>query len=536
MARAKVHFLCSACGAVQPKWMGKCPECGAWDALQEFREPAPDRHRADVPGTAESEAEPLDASDGARDGAAEAAEGEVDGAKPQVAVEAAAARLVTPRGRLTTGIAEFDRVLGGGMVPGSVVLVGGEPGIGKSTLLLQAATALAARGVGVLYVSSEESVEQTRLRAQRLRRPLAVPTAKARKGPPAPAPGAPATAAGGPVSAAGRPASAAGGPAEGLQVLAEGNLERIRQQVTRHRPHVLILDSVQMAYTPDLPAAPGSVSQLREVTLALVSLAKRTGTAVLLVGHVTKQGVLAGPKLLEHVVDTVVYFEGDRYHAHRLVRCVKNRFGSTQEVGLFRMTGTGLEEVDDPGHLFAEHYGWDDGVASGGETRPGPPSGSVLTATLSGSRVLLVEVQALTASSVIGVARRKASGVGADRLAMILAVLEKRAGLRLAAEDVFVNVVGGVKLAEPGVDLAVALAVASAFLDKPMPAGTLAVGELGLGGEVRPVPQLDQRLVEASRLGVRNAWVPPLGSVTVPPLKGMSVRPVRRLTQALEGL
>lgn len=517
MPRTKVHFLCSACGAVQPKWMGKCPECGAWDALQEFREPPLPHHRdAEAPDGASTQAEPVPLEVSNPDAVG----------TDLPAAEAAVAR----RKRLVTGMGEFDRVLGGGIVPGSVVLVGGEPGIGKSTLLLQAATAWSARGAGVLYVSSEESVEQTRLRAQRLKRPLTTPSPfSAKHAPVLP----PATKAGSGDAPAVRGRSVAGeGPAAGegevaarLRVLAEGNLDRIRQQLLRHRPEVVIIDSVQMVYAPEQPAAPGSLTQLREVTLGLVSLAKRTGTAIVLVGHVTKQGVLAGPKLLEHVVDTVVYFEGDRYHAHRLVRCIKNRFGSTQEVGIFRMTGGGLDEVDDPGFLFTAY----DGSAT-------PPSGSVLTATVSGTRVLLVEVQGLTAGSVIGAARRKASGVGADRLAMILAVLEKRAGLRLAAEDVFVNVVGGVKLTEPGADLAVALAVASAFLDRPMPAGTLAVGELGLGGEVRPVPQLDQRLMEASRLGVRHAWVPPPGGVTVPPLKGMSVRPVRRLTDALGGL
>jgi DNA repair protein RadA/Sms len=260
--------------------------------------------------------------------------------------------------------------------------------------------------------------------------------------------------------------------------------------------------------------------------MELVTLAKTTGTAVLLVGHVTKQGVLAGPKLLEHVVDTVVYFEGDRYHAHRIVRCVKNRFGSTHEVGLFKMTGNGLEEVTDPSNLFTEHYG-------GGDTPP--PSGSLLTATMSGSRVLLVEVQALTASSVIGAARRKCSGVSSDRVAMIIAVLEKRAELKLAADDVFVNIAGGVKVTEPAADLAIALAIASAHTNRPLPAGTLALGELGLGGEIRHVSALEQRLREASRLGVSHAIIPPLPD-PVPKLGGMSLLQSRRLNQALASM
>ncbi|HEY2587071.1 MAG TPA: magnesium chelatase domain-containing protein, partial [Tepidisphaeraceae bacterium] len=263
------------------------------------------------------------------------------------------------------------------------------------------------------------------------------------------------------------------------------------------------------------------VTQLRDCCMDLVYLAKSTGIAILLVGHVTKAGTLAGPKIVEHIVDTVVYFEGDRFHAHRIVRCVKNRFGSTHEVGLFEMTGEGLREVTDPGNLFVEHYG-----------PQGPPSGSVITAAMQGSRVLLVEVQALTASSVIGAAKRKTSGVSADRVAMIMAVLEKRAELRLAADDVFVNIAGGVKVVEPAIDLAIALAIASAHLNRPLSAGTLAVGELGLGGEVRSVPQLELRLREASRLGLGHAIVPHMGG-HVPKLGGMALHEVRRLSQAM---
>lgn len=471
MAKSKIHFLCSACGGVQPKWMGKCPDCGAWDTLQEYRELAEDARRPDAPAT---EAELLTPAGGAAAATDPVAAGG-DDASPE--------RVPGPKkpSRFVSGINEFDRILGGGIVPGSAVLVGGEPGIGKSTLLLQAAHALSARGHAVLYATSEESADQTRLRAERLK-----------------------------VNS------------KDLRVLAEANLERVAQQVKKHRPAVLVIDSIQMAYKPDLPAAPGSVTQLREATMSLVTLAKTTGTAVLLVGHVTKQGVLAGPKLLEHVVDTVVYFEGDRYHAHRVVRCIKNRFGSTHEVGLFRMSGAGLEEVKDPANLFTENYG------IGGV----PPTGSIITAAMTGSRVLLVEVQALTAGSVIGAARRKVSGVSADRVAMIIAVLEKRAEMRLQAEDVFVNIAGGAKLAEPAVDLAIALAIASAHANKALPAGTLAVGELGLGGEARQVPQLEQRLREAARLGIANAIVPPTGE-PIPKLGGMSVMEVRRLSQAL---
>jgi DNA repair protein RadA/Sms len=451
--KSRTQFVCNQCGNVQPKWLGKCPDCGAWDSLESYTPPAGDARKED--GAVAAEALPI---------------GEIDQTR-------------TPR--RATGIAEFDRVLGGGIVSGSVVLVGGEPGIGKSTLLLQAANAIAAGGKGekVMYVSSEESARQTGLRAQRL-----------------------------------------GVSGDNLLVLAETNVEAIVQQIHKHKPAVAVVDSIQMIYKPNLPAAPGSMTQLRDSCMDLVYLAKTTGTAVILVGHVTKSGTLAGPKMIEHIVDTVAYFEGDRFHAHRIVRCVKNRFGGTQEVGLFEMTGQGLREVPDPGKLFVEQYG------PGGQ-----PSGSVLTAAMQGSRVLLVEVQALTASSVIGAAKRKTSGVLPDRVAMIIAVLEKRAEMRLAAEDVFVNVAGGVKTPEPAVDLAIALAIASAHMNRALPPGTLALGEMGLGGEIRAVSQLENRLREAARLGVGHAIVPPMGG-HVPKLKGMALHEVRKLSQALADL
>jgi DNA repair protein RadA/Sms len=453
VSKPRSQFLCNHCGSIHPKWLGKCPDCGTWNSLEPFTPPAPDA-RAERTGAdlAAAEAMPIDQIDESQ----------------------------TPR--LGTGIGEFDRVLGGGIVPGSVVLVGGEPGIGKSTLLLQVAHAMAAADAAskVLYVTSEESARQTALRAGR----LGVKSGK-------------------------------------LLVLAETNIERIIHQIAKHQPAVAVIDSIQMIYKPNLPAAPGSITQLRDCCMDLVYLAKTSGTAIVLVGHVTKEGVLAGPKLIEHIVDTVAYFEGDRFHAHRIVRCMKNRFGSTHEVGLFEMTGSGLQEVLDPGKLFIEQYG------PGGQ-----PSGSVITAAMQGSRVLLVEVQALTASSVIGAAKRKSSGVSSDRLAMIIAVLEKRAELRLAADDVFVNIAGGVKTPEPAVDLAIALAISSAHMNRPLPPGTLAVGELGLGGEVRPVPQLETRLREASRLGVAHAIVPHVGD-HIPKLKGMALHEVRRLSQAM---
>ncbi|HEV8604663.1 MAG TPA: DNA repair protein RadA [Tepidisphaeraceae bacterium] len=472
MAKARVHFLCNNCGAVQAKWMGKCPDCGTWDSLEEYKEPTFDA-RAERSGKLAAEME-----------------GGVGAAEPMVIGEIE--EVDAPR--LKSGIGEFDRILGGGIVAGSAILVGGEPGIGKSTLLLQVADAIAGRiqnpefrtqrkeqkSGGVLYVTSEESARQTAIRAVRL-----------------------------------------GAGAKNLLVLAETNVERIINQIRKHRPAVVVVDSIQMIYKPQLPAAPGSVTQLRDCCMELVYLAKVLGVAIFFVGHVTKAGTLAGPKIIEHIVDTVVYFEGDRFHTHRVVRCVKNRFGSTHEVGLFEMTGEGLREVADPGKLFVEQYG-----------SAGPPSGSVVTAAMQGSRVLLVEVQALTASSVIGAAKRKVSGVSSDRVAMIIAVLEKRAEMRLAADDVFVNVAGGVKVAEPAIDLAIALAIASSHMNRPLAAGTLAVGELGLGGEVRSVPQLENRLQEAARLGCSQAIVPHVGGA-VPKLGGMALHEVKRLAQAM---
>ena len=498
MAKPKVQFLCTNCGSVHPKWMGKCPDCGTWDSLQEYKAPTPDARAA-------SRA-PISQSSDVATAAQALALDEIDQADAP---------------RTPTGIGEFDRILGGGVVPGSAVLVGGEPGIGKSTLLLQVANDIA-RGAGVadallskqdralkkqkllvagsgssgspaensddagakvLYVTSEESARQTKLRASRL-----------------------------------------GIASKNLLVLAETNVERIINQIHKVNPAVVVIDSIQMIYKPDVPAAPGSVTQLRDCCMDLVYLAKLTGVAVIFVGHVTKAGTLAGPKIIEHIVDTVVYFEGDRFHSHRIVRCVKNRFGSTHEVGLFEMTGEGLKEVTDPGNLFMEHYG-----------PQGQPSGSVITAAMQGSRVLLVEVQALTASSVIGAARRKVSGASNDRVGMIIAVLEKRAEMRLAAEDVFVNVAGGVKVAEPAIDLAIALAIASAHSNRPLSPGTFAVGELGLGGEIRSIPQLEVRLREAARLGLGHAIVPPLGG-NIPKLGGMALHEVRRLSQALGNL
>jgi DNA repair protein RadA/Sms len=478
MARTTTQFICRTCGAVHARWAGKCTDCGTWDALEEVRAPAA-ASRDDQRGAAALVAP------SAR-------------AVPIGDVPADAGSIA----RLSSGIGEFDRVLGGvaldngrpahakntggrpaatgGLVPGSAVLVGGDPGIGKSTLMLQAAYALARAGHRVLYVTSEESVQQLRLRASRL-------------------------------------AGYADQPDE-LYVLADTNLARIAEQTRQVGPAVVVIDSVQMVYKGDLPAAPGSVTQLRACCQELVYLAKASGFALLLVGHVTKEGTLAGPRLLEHMVDAVLYFEGDRYHNHRIIRGIKNRFGNTLEVGLFEMTDRGLVEVADGSGLLAAEY----------HAR----SGSVVCPVLQGTRCLLVELQALTATSFLGSAKRKASGVDPNRLAMLIAVLEKRGGLRLADQDVFTSSVGGMRVVEPAADLAVALAITGAHYDRQVAAGVAAFGEIGLGGEVRHVQQADQRLREAARLGFTHAICPP--SVQPPP--GIRTIPVKGVDQALEHL
>ncbi|MCX5658797.1 MAG: DNA repair protein RadA [Planctomycetota bacterium] len=476
MAKASTRFICRACGAIQARWMGKCPDCGQWDALEEYKTPsagaAQDRQRGSAPvvnaaaGMSAPQAMPIE-SVGVTEGQADA-----------------------PGHRLATGMSELDRVLGGsppppeaeendgaaassasksnakstpvpdpdqqGLVPGGTVLVGGDPGIGKSTLLLQAAHQWAVRGRRVLYVTSEESAHQLRLRAQRL-------------------------------------GALKDHPKE-LYVLADTNLARILEQARQVQPEVIVLDSIQMIYKGELPAAPGSVTQLRACCLEMVYYAKATSCAVLFVGHVTKEGRLAGPRLLEHMVDTVLYFEGDRYHSHRIIRAIKNRFGSTLEVGLFEMGDTGLRQVADGAGLLDAEYR--------------PMSGSVVCPVLQGSRCLLVEIQALTATGFLGSAKRKTSGIDANRLAMLIAVLEKRGELRLADQDIFASSVGGMKIGEPAADLAVALAIAGAHYNRQVGAGVCAVGEIGLGGEIRHVQMLEQRLREAARLGFAHIICP----------------------------
>jgi len=441
MAKNRAVFLCAACGSTHPKWMGKCPDCGTWDALERYHPPAGD----DASGEA-----------AAHLGAASGWLGDADASPVARAVPLSeVAGLAVPR--IPTGIGEFDRVLGGGLVPASATLLGGEPGIGKSTLLLQAMSSLAGTGRRVLYVSSEESAQQVKGRAERI------------------------------AAGAGTALREAN-----LFVLSETNLARIAEQARQVAPDVLVVDSVQMLYRGDLDAAPGSMTQLRRCCLELVTLAKASGIAVLVVGHVTKEGDLAGPKLLEHLVDAVLSFDGDRHHQHRVVRAVKNRFGSTHEIGLFEMTGAGLAEIEEGS------------LALGDEPRPG----SVFVPSLAGSRCLLAEIQALTATGFLGSAKRRASGLDANRLAMSIAVLEKHGGLRLADQDVFAAAAGGLRVVEPAADLALLLAVAGAYGGRSVPPRCAAIGEVGLSGEVRPVRFLEQRLHEVGRRGGRIALVP----------------------------
>lgn len=460
--------------------MGKCPDCGSWDTLEESRLDAaaakdPQRGLAQA-WTAAAATMGGDEPGGASQELIEA----IAGAPPQAEPIDRPSADPAPS-RLPTGIGELDRVLGGGIVAGSAALVGGDPGIGKSTLMLQGAAALARKGVRTLYVTSEESAEQTRLRFSRL---------------------------------------AGGEPAPDLFVLADTNLARIVEQARRTLPRVLVIDSIQMIYKADLDASPGSVAQLRRCCTELVYLAKASGVAILLVGHVTKDGALAGPRLLEHLVDCVLYFEGDRHHAHRVIRAVKNRFGTTLEIGLFEMTDRGLRELPDAAGVAAE----------AGPARPG----SVVVPAMSGTRCLLVEMQALTATGFLGAAKRKASGVDPNRLAMLIAVLEQHAGLRLADRDVFASAVGGVRVVEPAADLALALAIAGSHLRRSLPRTAAAVGEVGLGGEVRPVSNLDQRLREAARLGYTAAIAPAMKGLRAP--KGMNVVGVRSIGEAMDQL
>ncbi|MBE9501475.1 MAG: DNA repair protein RadA [Dehalococcoidia bacterium] len=444
--RSRTVFVCQQCGRESPKWLGRCPGCEGWNTFVETVVRAPTRHAAPsrLPSIAPQELS-------------------------QVTIEG------TPR--LTLSSAEFNRVLGGGIVPGSLVLIGGDPGIGKSTLMLQVSAMAAEREGKVIYVSGEESLEQVRLRANRL-----------------------------------------GLGGEHLFVFPETNLEIILEHIDQESPHLVIIDSIQTVYLDELGGAPGSVGQIRECTMRLMQWAKAAGIPVLLSGHVTKDGAIAGPRVLEHIVDVVLYLEGEPFSTYRLLRSVKNRFGSTNEVGIFEMRGDGLMEVDNPSQVFLAQRARD-------------TVGSAVVPTLEGTRPLLVEIQALSSTTSFGLPRRTANGIDFNRLLLITAVLSKRAGLPLGNQDIIVNVVGGLRVNEPAADLGIALAITSSLRSAAIAPDLVAIGELGLSGELRGVPQLERRLAEAAKLGFGRCLLPRRAKFSAP--QGIKPIGVESLREAI---
>ncbi|MDP2730899.1 MAG: DNA repair protein RadA [Dehalococcoidales bacterium] len=439
-------FVCQQCGKESLRWLGRCPNCQEWNSFVEATA---------APAPSFKSTPPLNPPQ------------ELSGA-----VFKASERFPLP-------LTEFNRVLGGGLVPGSLMLIGGDPGIGKSTLLLQV-SALAAHTWGkVAYVSGEETLHQTKLRAGRL-----------------------------------------GIKGENLYLLAENDLETILDQVAELSPALVVIDSIQAVYLPEVAAAPGSITQVRECTMRLMNLAKLSAVPVFIVGHVTKDGAIAGPRVLEHIVDVVLYLEGESFSAYRLLRCVKNRFGSTNEIGVFEMKEQGLVEVDNPSKAFLSQ-------------RWGEAIGSAVVPVLEGSRPLLVEIQALTSPTSFGLPRRTANGVDFNRLLMITAVLTRRLGLKLGNQDIMVNVAGGLKIDEPAADLGIALAIASSFRDAAVDPALAVVGEIGLSGELRTVPQLDRRVNEAARLGFKRCLVPKTGTTVTPPHKDIEVISATTLREAI---
>jgi len=452
MAKARTQFVCSECGGTSLKWQGQCPHCNAWNSLTESRVEAASDHRY-AALTASAPVQSL---------------GDVQ------------AREVP---RLSSGIEEFDRVLGGGLVESGVVLIGGDPGIGKSTLLLQSLAVLSAR-TAVLYVSGEESPAQVALRARRL-----------------------------------------GLEAKRIRLLSEIALEAIVATIRDEKPAVVVIDSIQTLYTNELTSAPGSVSQVRECAAHLTRLAKQIGFILIMVGHVTKEGALAGPRVLEHMVDTVLYFEGDTHSSFRLIRAFKNRFGAVNELGVFAMTDRGLKGVSNPSALFLSQHGPD---GQGGDV-----PGSCVLVTQEGTRPLLVEIQALVDTAHVPNARRLSVGLDPQRLAMLLAVLHRHAGIAAFDQDVFVNAVGGVRIGEPAADLAVLLAIVSSLRNRPLPRGLVAFGEIGLAGEIRPAPRGQERLREAAKLGFSLALIP-RANAPKHAIEGLEIVAVERLEQAIE--
>ena len=450
MAKTKIVYSCQSCGFQSPKWLGKCSDCNQWNTLVEERLERASHPRGEISLGSKEEPAPI--------GAISTAE----------------------EGRILSRLGEFDRVLGGGLVPGSVVLIGGDPGIGKSTLLLQAFAALSRNGLTCLYVSGEESQRQIKMRAERL-----------------------------------------GVTCPNLLVLAETSLERIMEQVKKIKPSVLVIDSIQTLFTSSIPSAPGSIGQVRECSGSIIVLAKKSGLSAFLIGHVTKDGAIAGPRVLEHMVDTVLYFEGDGGHNFRILRAVKNRFGSTNEIGVFEMKEAGLKEVSNPSELFLSE-------------RPLQVPGSVVVCSMEGTRPIMVELQALASRSFLAVPRRTTIGVDHNRVALLVAVLEKKMGLNLFNQDIFVNVAGGVQVEEPAVDLGIIAAIASSYQDKAIDAQTVLFGEVGLAGEIRGISQAEARIKEAGKLGFKRCILPSSNSRQLSHIKNPELTGVSSLAECWE--
>lgn len=450
MAKLKTKWICQNCGYETAKYLGKCPDCGQWNTLVEevFESISP----------------------------SQAAKTVLNDTIPCLINDIEIDRSI----RFTTGIEEFDRVLGGGLVQGSIVLLAGDPGIGKSTILLQTGKAICKDGRIALYVSAEESASQVKLRAQRL-----------------------------------------GVQSNSLYIYSQTNFEAIKRQIDEIKPQILIIDSIQAVYTDSVTSSPGSVSQIRECTNILMDIAKNKNITVVVIGHVTKEGNIAGPKVLEHMVDTVIYFEGDRYKSYRLLRCMKNRFGTTNEVGVFNMCDDGLHEISNPSELFLNE-----------RTQNNTP-GSVIIATNEGTRPLLIEIQALVGTTSYPSPRRVSNGIDYNRLLQILAVLEKRIGLNLSKQDVYVNVIGGLEIDEPAADLGVALAVATCARDVCVSPDTVIVGEIGLSGEIRAINNLDKRIKESEKLGFKKIIVPQTNTLKKEEFKNINIIQVKRLMDAI---
>lgn len=449
MAKIKTKYVCQNCGYETAKWLGKCPECTKWNT---FVEEIDDK-------SVKKETFIVDKSS----------------SKP-VTINS-----IRSKGeeRFSTCINELDRVLGGGVVKGSLVLVGGDPGIGKSTMLIQVSSNVAESGKKVLYITGEESKSQIKMRAQRL-----------------------------------------GINSNNLYIFAENNLSLIEAQLDKIDPEMIILDSIQTVYNPEIASAPGTVSQIKEGTSKFMKIAKKMGISTFLVGHVTKEGSLAGPKLLEHMVDTVLYFEGERYNTYRLVRAVKNRFGSTNELGVFEMRDTGLEELENPSKVLISE-------------KPKDVSGSVIISTVEGTRPMLIELQALVSPTSFGIPKRTSTGVDYNRVAMLLAVLEKRVGLQIQNQDVYLNIVGGIKINEPSIDLGIAIAVASSFKNIAIDENIAVTGEVGLTGEIRAVSFIEKRIAECKKLGFKQIVIPKSNYELVKDTKGIKILPAENLRQAI---